>query len=67
MADTQEERITEAELELMYQRKYIEDLSDQLAAAHRELELLRARVERLEAWAKNLATPLPPNEKPPHY
>jgi uncharacterized coiled-coil protein SlyX len=64
---TAEDRITNLELELMYQRKLIEDLSEHLSAAHQELGVLRAQIERMERWAKNLEAPLPPNEKPPHY
>lgn len=62
-------RITELELELMAQRELLEVLNGELTSANETIEVLRARVERLERQVQELLSviDLPVNEKPPHY
>jgi uncharacterized coiled-coil protein SlyX len=65
-----QDRLTEIEVALAYDRKMIDDLSDALYASNKEIELLRRKVEKLERLVEQLlgqAEGPPPNEVPPHY
>lgn len=65
-----DERLTDIEVALAYDRRLIEDLNDALVDANKTIAILAARLKRLEdmlAAVSEQVHGLPPNEKPPHY
>jgi SlyX protein len=63
---TPEERLTELEIRYTHQQDMIEQLSDLVARQGRQLDALRAELDRLRLQAE-ADGPSPPNERPPHY
>lgn len=66
-----DERLTDIEVALAYDRRLIEELNEALVDAHKTIDVLEKRVKRLEGLIQSLAdqvhvTP-PGNETPPHY
>ena len=61
-------RLTDLELRYMQLERFVEELSEVVAAQRDELDLLRAEAKRLRErlTAELDAEPLP-HEKPPHY
>lgn len=66
-----DERLTDIEVALAYDRRLIEELNEALIDAHKTIDVLLARVKRLEDLVQNVNDQLhvtpPGNEKPPHY
>lgn len=65
-----EDRLTEIEIALAYDRRLIEELDEALVDANRTIDALTARVKRLEELLSSVAEQVqgaPANEKPPHY
>ncbi|MCC7383958.1 MAG: SlyX family protein [Deltaproteobacteria bacterium] len=65
-----DDRLTEIEIAISYDRELIEQLNQELYLAHQEIEALKKRAERLERSVEALLGEIegaPPNEKPPHY
>lgn len=65
-----DERLTDIEVALAYDRRLIEQLNDALVDANKTIDVLEARVKRLEELVQSVThhfNVLPPNEKPPHY
>ncbi len=71
MADENSGRLEELETRNAYQEATIQDLSAQVYTQQQQLERLERRLENLAEKVKGLATgegsPLPENERPPHY
>jgi len=64
------ERLTDIEVALAYDRRSLEEMNEALIDAHKEIEGLKLRVKRLEEMIQGLSETLdgaPANEKPPHY
>ena len=73
MADSEgasERRLAELEMRITYQERTIEELGGQVFDQARRLEgaekLLRDMAEKLKELVGD-GSPLPPNERPPHY
>jgi uncharacterized coiled-coil protein SlyX len=63
-----EERITELEILLTHQQRFLDELNEALIRSTFEIDDLRKKVARLEAVVRALEPlPLPHGEKPPHY
>lgn len=64
-----DERITELEIRLTHQQRWIDEMNAELLGAREEIELLKKKLERMEQILAELVADeeLPPSEKPPHY
>ncbi|MCS6902059.1 MAG: SlyX family protein [Myxococcales bacterium] len=62
---TPEERLTELEIRYTHQQEVIDQLSDLVAWQGRQLDALRAELDRLRRYAE--ADEPSPHERPPHY
>jgi uncharacterized coiled-coil protein SlyX len=63
-----EARVTELEIQLTHQQRFVEELNQEMVSARLEVDSLRRKVEQLEQLLKALSEPdAPANEKPPHY
>lgn len=65
-----DERLTQIEIALAYDRRMIDELNTELYTANQEIAVLKGKVERLERAMEQLIGQIdgpPPNEKPPHY
>jgi uncharacterized coiled-coil protein SlyX len=63
-----EARVTELEIQLTHQQRFVDELNQEMVAARLEVDSLRRKVDQLEHLLKTLTEPeAPSNEKPPHY
>ena len=71
MVDPVQARLEELETRNAYQEATIEDLSARIYDQQQQMDRLQARFESLAEKVRGLATgensPLPENERPPHY
>ncbi|HSQ42313.1 MAG TPA: SlyX family protein [Fibrobacteraceae bacterium] len=63
-----ENRLTDIEVQIEYQERTLNALSDALAAQQTEIDQLRVLVRKLQAKLDEPGLSIgPANEKPPHY
>lgn len=65
-----EDRLTEIEVALAYDRRMLDDLSQALYEANQEIAALKKKIERLERTLDATVAQVEgviPDEKPPHY
>ena len=71
MADTDLSRLVDLETRNAFQEATIQDLSSRIYEQQVQIDRLEARLESLAEKVKGLAagetSPLPENERPPHY